>query len=182
MHSSCGFSLIEICTGLLLAAILIGFALINANTVSRGLKANRAMYQTVAQLRNGRQSAIAQRRNVQLQLLGNNQIMLIRRDVPGGTTMLSMVSLEDHYQFIQFDSISDDTPDHFGNSAAVDFGGADPLTFLSDGTLANSSGNPINGTIFLGLPGHPEVARAVTILGSTGRVQGYRWNGSAWIQ
>jgi hypothetical protein len=32
------------------------------------------------------------------------------------------------------------------------------------------------------LPDHPETARAVTILGATGRVRGYRWTGTNWYK
>ena len=72
--------------------------------------------------------------------------------------------------------------DSFGNAAAVDFRGASRLFFLSDGTFVDLQGNPLNGSIFLGIPKHPETARAVTILGATGRVRAYRWTGSQWIQ
>jgi hypothetical protein len=32
----------------------------------------------------------------------------------------------------------------------------------------------------LAIPNIGESARAVTVLGSTGRVRGYRWNGTNW--
>jgi hypothetical protein len=83
---------------------------------------------------------------------------------------------------MKFDSISTDTPDQFGSSEALDFGSATGMTFRPDGTLVGSSGNPVNGTILLGIAGHPEVARAVTILGATGRVRSYRWAKDQWIQ
>ena len=74
-----------------------------------------------------------------------------------------------------------DSPDTFGNSSPVDFGGEDPLMFLSDGSLIDDQGNPIHGSLFLGIQDHPETARAVTILGATGRVRGYRWTGQEWV-
>jgi hypothetical protein len=79
-----------------------------------------------------------------------------------------------------------DTPDKFGKSAAVTFGsGGTPtldLSFNSDGVLVDSLGNSLNGSIFLMLPKVDESARAVTVLGSIGRVRGYRWNGKAWTR
>ena len=74
-----------------------------------------------------------------------------------------------------------DTPDGFGRTQAVDFGAATAVMFTSDGTCIDQTGNPVNGTIFVGLPGRPLSARAITILGGTGRVRGYRWNGQKWV-
>jgi hypothetical protein len=150
------------------------------NSILPGMGANQAMYQTIAQLRQGRDLAVAQRRNIQLQFLGNDQIQLVRDEEPAGTTVLSTATLEKNFQFLNFGL--PDTPDAFGSALAVDFGGAATLTFMPDGTLINELGNPVNGTVFLGLANHPEVARAVTVLGATGRIRGYRWTGTKWIQ
>jgi Tfp pilus assembly protein FimT len=173
--------MVEISIGILLAMILAGFAVVNITGIMPGLRTNEAMTQTVAQLRKGRETAIAQRRNVEIKFLGNNQIQLVRDDVPAGTTVLSTVTLENSVQFRVFPTVPD-TPDAFGKAAAVDFGGAAQLIFLTTGTLVDSQSNPVSGTVFLGLANHPETARAVTILGATGRVRGYRWTGTAWIQ
>jgi len=37
----------------------------------------------------------------------------------------------------------------------------------------------LNGTIFLGMNGQVSTARAVTIMGGTGRVRQYTWNGAS---
>jgi hypothetical protein len=42
--------------------------------------------------------------------------------------------------------------------------------------------NYVNGTVFLGLPGLKGTARAVTILGATGRVRPYYWDGTKWSE
>jgi hypothetical protein len=54
--------------------------------------------------------------------------------------------------------------------------------FGPDGSFVDPTGVPVNGTVFLGVPGQVETARAVTVFGSTGRVRGYRWIGSAWVR
>ncbi len=100
-----------------------------------------------------------------------------------------------------------DTPDLFGNTTtcvsstgvcfkdtitSISACGSTPvlpcyLTFQSDGTVVDSSGNYVNGTIFMGQvgntrnPTNPLTARAITILGATGRVKGYRYNGKIWF-
>jgi prepilin-type N-terminal cleavage/methylation domain-containing protein len=176
-----GFSLVEVTIVVLLISIISAFAVINIEGILPRVGANTALSQTVAQLRRGRELAIAQRRNVEIKFLGDNEIQLVRYDVPAGTTVLSTITLEDDMEFQVFDSIPD-TPDLFGNSTALDFGGAGTLLFLSDGTLVDALGNPIHGSVFIGLPGSPETARAVTVLGATGRVRGYQWTGTSWTQ
>jgi len=176
-----GFSMVEVCIIVALMSIIGSFAVLNINGFLPGMKANEAMYQTVAQLRSTREAAIAQRRNIELRFLGDNQIQSVRHDLPDGTSILSDIKLSNGCQFVLFDDIPD-SPDTFGNADAVDFGGAATLTFLSDGTLVDNQNNPLSGSIFIGLPGKPETARAVTILGATGRVRSYRWTGTEWIQ
>jgi Tfp pilus assembly protein FimT len=177
-----GFSLIELGIGLLVAIMLCGFALVQMNDIMPGINANKAMYAAVAQLRQGRELAIAQRRSINLLFVGEDQIGLVRNELPDGEQAFSTIYLGNGCKFMQFDEITQDTPDTFGNTAAIDFGGAQELTFLSDGTLVDELGSPVSGTVFIGLTNHPEVARAVTVLGATGRVRGYRWDGSKWIQ
>jgi len=181
LPQNAGFSMVEMIMGLLLACIVAGIAVLNINGISPGTKANAALNETVAQLRRGRETAIAQRRNIELKFLGNNQIQLVRDDLPAGTTVLSTVTLEGKMQFHLFSGVPD-SPDLFGRTGAVSFGGANSLIFQSNGILVDSNANPLNGTVFLGQDKYPETARAVTILGATGRVRGYRWAGSSWIQ
>jgi Tfp pilus assembly protein FimT len=173
--------MVEVCIVTMVIFTVSGFAVLNITGILPGMRANNAMYQTLAQLRRGREEAIAQRRNIRLQFLDGNQIQLTRQDVPNGTTVLSTVTLENNVRFRLFEGIPD-SPDSFGNDSAVDFGAAASITFLSDGTLVDDQGNPLSGSVFLGLEEHPETARAVTILGATGRVRSYRWTGESWIQ
>jgi Tfp pilus assembly protein FimT len=180
-HRHSGFSMIEASVAMLVLFIVAGFALTNITGTMPGLRANAALDMAVAQLRRGRELALAQRRIIEIKFLNGNQIQLIRNDVPNGTTILSTVTLDNKIEFRLFDGVPD-TPDSFGKGLAVAFSGTAPWTFLSDGTLADVQANPVNGTVFMGLPEHPETARAVTILGATGRVRGYRWTGTSWIK
>jgi hypothetical protein len=80
-----------------------------------------------------------------------------------------------------------DTPDGFGNGGAIYFEGitngpATGMWFQSDGELVDAATLlPINGTVFLGVSGQATAARAVTVLGTTGRVRAYRSTGVAWF-
>jgi Tfp pilus assembly protein FimT len=176
-----GFSLVEMCLVAALACIVGGFAVLNINAMMPGLRTNEAMYLTMAQLRSARETAIAQRRNVEIRFLDNNRIQVVRHELPAGETILNDVNLSYRCEFRLFDGIPD-SPDTFGNAAAVDFGSANILLFLSDGTLVDEQNNPLSGSVFIGLPDKPETARVITILGATGRVRSYRWDGSSWIQ
>ncbi len=182
LRQSAGFSMVEVCVGLLIASALAGVAVINIGAVMPGMHANKAMYQAVALFRQGRQAAIAQRRNIQLNFPDDDKIQLVRQERTGGTTELKNEALGNNFKFKQFPGITQDTPDQFGNASEKDFGGAITLTFQPDGSLVDQGFNPVNGTVFIGVDGHPEVARAVTIMGATGRVACYRWNGTEWIQ
>jgi Tfp pilus assembly protein FimT len=179
-HEEAGFSMIEAVIVVCLMLVVSGFALLNVAAVLPGLGANSAMQQTVAQLRRGRELAIAQRRNIELKFLGTNQIQLLRYDVPTGTTVLSTVTLDGKNDFRLFSGIPD-TPDAFGNASAVSFSGPASWMFLSNGTLIDSDSNPVNGSIYLGQAGYSNTARAVTILGATGRVRNYTWTKNTWV-
>lgn len=176
-----GFSLVELLIVISLLTIVIGIAVLNTGSAVPNMRANAAMNQVVAQVRMGRESALAQRRNFQILFLGSNQIQLRRLEVdPAPPTDFPPVTLTGGVQFTLFSAMPD-TPDDFGNTTAVSFGGSPTLTFLSDGTFVDSSGAPLNGTVFIGIPGRTETARAITVLGTTGRVGRYRWDGSRWI-
>jgi hypothetical protein len=102
---------------------------------------------------------------------------MIRHEAPGiTTTLLTSVALESNATFSQVTGAGD-TPDLFGapTDVGVAFGLATSIQFTTDGTLIDGNGNPLNGTIFLAISNQPESARAVTVLGSTGRVRGYKW-------
>jgi hypothetical protein len=73
-----------------------------------------------------------------------------------------------------------DTPEAFGNASGVDFGSATEVKFNPDGMLVNQLGAVINGTVFVMFPSERLSSRAVTVLGSTGRVRGYKWDGRVW--
>jgi hypothetical protein len=70
------------------------------------------------QLRYARETAVAQRRNIQVQFVGINIITLTRFEIPSGATLLSTVPLQGWMQFTVFPALPD-TPDGFGNASAI---------------------------------------------------------------
>jgi type II secretory pathway pseudopilin PulG len=177
-----GFSLLEVTVVLGVTMIGLAMAIVQTSGLVPNLKANSAMDQVSSQLREARDTAMTQRRQVELQFAGNNQITVTVLE-PIGTSLATTVTLDGGAQFMLFGGMPD-TPMAFGNNAAIYFGGVSGgptgMQFMSTGGLVDANGNPISGTVFLGIPGQPATARAVSVLGATGRIREYHWNGNAW--
>lgn len=170
----------------MLTIVIIGLvsamAAVQIGAARESLVGDGGMRTVLAQLNFARELSISQRRNMQLQFVGVNGLRVIRLEVPSGTTMLSSSVFEGRVEFSLTPGVPD-TPDAFGNTQAVDFGGALSIMFTSDGTLIDQAGRPVNGTIFLTVRGaSTRSVRAITILGATGRVRAFRWNGAGWTR
>jgi type II secretory pathway pseudopilin PulG len=194
-NSTSGFSILELLISVLVMGIMVAATLAEMEPTIQQFHANSAAYLIEGQMRLGRQTAIAQRRDVALAVVGNNEITLTIQGAAvgaaGGNTILSKVFLPPFVEFVQFPS-NGDTPDGFGGADATCFNYTPPPTgscsnppiiqFQSDGTLIDGNGNQLNGSIFIGIANIPSTARAVTILGATGQVRMYRSTGSGWVQ
>lgn len=180
-----GFTLVEMVMVVLVIFIVAAMAILEFQPLLVAQQANTAMDQVMDQLRDARETAITQRRNVQVQFLGSNIMQLTRYEYNGSTTVLIRLLLQNPIQYTVFPSLPD-TPDGFGNTSAIDFeglaSGPPVMLFQSDGTFVDNAGNLVNGTVFLGFPGNPGTARAITVLGATGRIRAYHASGSNWAQ
>ena len=194
-----GYSLVELIVVIAIIAIMAGFVIIGIRTILPGLRANQAMNQVVNSMREARMLAMSQNRNVRFQFTANNRIEVVLQnegctdlastacwDVVRDATRNPATTLERGHQFIR--NGLTDTPDGLGVGAitgSIAFGGTSfspPNTrrfvFTEDGFLTEfpNLADPINGTIFIGLPnGGNNLTRAVTILGTTGRIRAWRW-------
>ena len=180
-----GFSVIEVLVGVLIMGIMIAIAIVQMQPAVQQMRANSGMFLVSTQLRWARQSAIAQRRDFRVQFVGNNEIQIYRQEQPTGTlTLVSDVFLNPTV-FFQLTPGLPDTPNGYGNAGPIEFGGqvgGPPIMqFQSDGSFIDGNGNPINGTVFLAVPGIVTCGRAVTVLGATGRVRSFKSNGTGWI-
>jgi hypothetical protein len=136
----------------------------------------------MTQLNTAREMAITQRHNMELQFVGGNWIRIVRHETSGPvlTTVVASVALESNATFSLTASVPD-TPDTFGANAGICFGtssgscAAQTFQFGTDGSFTDANGVVINGTVFISIRNQPESARAVTVLGTTGRVRGYKW-------
>jgi hypothetical protein len=176
-----GYSAIEMMAAAAIMSVVGGMTVAQLHISQPVMKGDGAMRVVIGQLNTARELSITQRRRMQLTFAAPGTLQISRVEVPGpGTTVLSAIPLEGGVQFGLLAGVPD-TPEAFGMGAAVDFGAAGSMHFNTDGTLIDgATGAPINGTIFFLVPNMPRSFRAVTIMGSTGRVRGYRWNGSNW--
>lgn len=181
-----GFSLIEVSVGILIVLIVSAMAIIAMNPTRQQFQADAAMIEVASQLRKAREIAIEQRRDVLVSFdTTNNTITLTQQNLPAGSTVLSTIPIQAPAQFMLMPGMSD-TPDAFGNGSAIYFEGLDGgpvgMGFQSDGTFIDGAGNLVNGSVFLGIAGVPSSARAITVLGATGKIHMYKAIGSGWQQ
>ena len=196
-----GFSLMEMVVVLGLAFTVMCFAVMNTIGSSQNARANSAMDTVISQLRQAREMAIAKRRNVQVQFTAPNQIQLTVLTLPGEAIppALAPTYLNDNLKggltYTVFATVPD-TPMGFGNSTAINLqqptgGGAWTCMFTTSGAFVGTAqsaatlyqatnNNPVNASIFLGVTGKTNTARAVTVFGATGRVRSYYWTGTSW--
>jgi prepilin-type N-terminal cleavage/methylation domain-containing protein len=190
-----GFSAIELMIVVAVIGLIIGMATMAISSYMPTLRADSALQMTVTALRQARMSSVDQRRAFLVTFKGTNEILVQQQPICGdpacpapcsGSCPLNPIAdlfLPNTVSYMVTPGVPD-TPDALGNSRPVTMCTAMPcmVTFQSDGTMLNPSTMlTINGTVFLGISGQsPATARAVTIMGATGRIKGYRYNGTAW--
>lgn len=180
-----GYSLVEVLVVASLSMVLMAMALVQINTSRAVMNADNGMRLVMAELARARDMAVQQRRNIQVEFpsLSGNEIRLTRLEIPNGSTPVHRIIMEGNIRFA-LPAGTPDTTDGFGAGSALDFDTANPINevvFNSDGMLVNRlTGNVINGTIFLAAPNDTYATRAVTILGSTGRIRGFRRLNTTW--
>jgi len=184
-----GFSLLEVLVVLAIFGILVVTSVIGLRQLLSTSRADAAANTVVSQLRAARQLAISRRHNVQVTINTGTTAPnfapsisyvemttgVLTETLPTAVT----VPLPPNTNFV-LQTGQGDTPMGFGNNSAVYIGGVSngPSTMYFSTSGAFMSGNaPINGTFFVGISGNPNSERAVTLLGSTGRVRTYYWAG-----
>ena len=185
-----GFSMLELLLIIAIIAIMAGFAVPNILILRENYHANQAMHQAVASLRESRLMAMSQNRRISIEFPSNQRILTQVWDSSGGQPIGDIsnpsTSLENGYQFVRNNLI--DTPYNTagGRTEAIVFdgipinpGAGQVMVFTTDGFLTMNSNfdDPVDGVVFIGRPnGANTPARAVTILGATGRISTWAWN------
>lgn len=187
-----GFSMVETVTVVAIMMILMALAVVQSFGTMESYQANSAMATVVSQLRVARQISIDDRRVVQIWIDsapesdGRYHVKYQQQPAPQTNEVagpLVSVPIPAVTQFV-LESGVPDTPMAFGNADPVYIGnppvsGGPPIMqFNPNGTFTDSTGtNLLYGTVFIGVPNKTNSARAVTVMGGTGRVRAYTYEG-----
>lgn len=184
-----GFTLLEALIVIAIIFILAATSVISVQKLMANSRTDAAAYVVSSQLRAARELAITRRHNVQVWFdtavapPDNAPHVRYRQMAITGVaevlpTAVSL-PLPARTNFV-LQAGQGDTPMAFGNNSAVYVGnvsgGPPTMYFTTTGSFV-AAGAPINGTVFVGVANTPNSARAVTILGSTGRIRTYYWAG-----
>jgi Tfp pilus assembly protein FimT len=194
-----GFSVLELLMVVIITMIIGAMAVLRLVPNMQNSRSDTAMVEVEMQLRQAREYAIQNRRYIQvtfpIPVVGGqqqSQIVMTQKNSltanAGADVILNTVPIEEPVQFYLYSGLID-TPDAFGNTGAIYFentsgGPSGGMYFQNDGELVDGNTfQPINGTVFLGVSTlNTTSARALTVMGSTGRVRAWKFNGSAWSQ
>ena len=189
--SESGYSLIEMMVVVGVSGVLAGMAVFQVGSARAGMNGDAALRAVMAQMNQARETSITQRRNMRMAFELGNRVQIIREEINPvppmtATTVVSTTYFEGNVQYVKL--VTADTPDTFGNSSTTGVNlptatGTPPeVKFSPEGKFLNQDGASVNGTIFIGMVNQPLSARAITIMGSTGRIRAYRWDGLKWVQ
>jgi prepilin-type N-terminal cleavage/methylation domain-containing protein len=177
-----GFTATELLIAVALFVTLSGMGMAFLMPAITAARSDSEVRRVVGMLQLAREIAISQQRDVELRVdEENNFISLVRLDDEGNEFLVAQIgfALENGLRFERFTDMG--VPEGIVDGAgAVEFGGALRLLFLSDGSLVGNDDVPVNGALFMAVPGKPDTARAVTITGTTARPRSYRWIGNRW--
>jgi type II secretory pathway pseudopilin PulG len=184
MTSQRGFTLLELVLTTTFFVTVSGMALALIGSALPSVRTDGEVNRLIGMMQLARETAITRQRDVELRLdVDTNSVLLVRHE--GGTEVpVSQLFFEYNVTFHKFSGMGD-TPDGYGADSAVDFGDAESLIFAPDGSFLGDDDVPLNGTIFLGVDGRRETARAITVTGTTARARLYSWNAggspAAWV-
>ena len=192
-------SLIELLLVMGIMGVVTAMAVLQTGAERTHARGDAAMRIVLAHMNQARETAIAQRRYVRVTFdIAANQLILVREDSAAATTILATIGFEGGAKISPAAAIPAlDTPDVFGRTMSPSFkstngtfqseslhnvagDGQQLAKFAPDGTFVDWNGRVTNGTVFIGVTNAPTASRAVTVLGSTGRVRAFRWNGNQW--
>jgi type II secretory pathway pseudopilin PulG len=191
-----GFSLIELVVVTAIIITLAAMAVLGMLPAVQNAKYDAAMRQLASQVRQAREYAIANRRYVQITFptvglrpqVVMTQMNTLTPGAGGVNPVISTVTIEGPGTYLVYPGMPD-TPDGYGNGGAVYFEGliggpVGGMLFQSDGELVDGTTFlPINGSVYLSTNnGQATNARAITVLGTTGRVHGWKSSGTSWAQ
>jgi prepilin-type N-terminal cleavage/methylation domain-containing protein len=186
IKSETGFSLVEMLITIAIVLIAAGIAVMNVIPAVRAAHMEDAYQMTLMQLRLARQIAIDKRTVCIVTFAAPGQISLTQAFADGTPVVTNTLQLPQDVSFTAVPGLPSTpatTPDGIGTGkAAIDFdqiagGGGNTIFFQPDGSAVDGAGLVNDGIIYLAQGGQVSSSRAVTLLGTTGRVRGWRLAG-----
>jgi type II secretory pathway pseudopilin PulG len=174
-----GFSLLEMILISVIAGGVMAMAIFGLGSSVATARSRGAIAQVKQQLTNAREMSISQQRDIKVEFTAPDTIKLTRVERPSGETVIATVRLEGGVTFQKYADLPE-TPDPWGGSGAIAFGGSAIRFRSGDGALVDASNNFVNGRVFVGLNTKKISAGMVSVFGATGRIRSYRATGGTW--
>lgn len=192
-RESAGFSLLEMAIVTCIGMILTAVSFVSLQPLIKQARADAAYDTTLMVMRNYRSRAITERRRYIVTFTAPRTITVqswgVGFPIAPAPVLVSTITLPSDVQFMVqagMPTTATTVPDGFGNGGtAIDFGqglGAGSLNyvmFMPDGSSQDQSnpggiGNLNSGLLYLGRPNELASMRAISVMGATGRIRGWR--------
>lgn len=181
--SQFGFSLIEVVVTLAVLMVAASVAVMNMGSAVHSSHIETAYQTTIDQLRFARQTAIDKRTVCRVDFAAPGRISVTQAFADGTPQQAETLSLPQDVAYVVvpgMPSPPDSPPDNIGNGKiAIDFdqiggGSGTTLYFQPDGSALDAAGRVNDGVVYVARPNELSDARAISVLGTTGRIRGWR--------
>lgn len=181
--SQSGFSIAELVVTVGVLIVGGGIAIMNISGALRGAHVETAYQNTLNQMRFARQIAIDKRTVCRVDFAAPGTISVTQAFADGTPIQTETITLPADVQYTIVTGMPTPpaaTPDNLGNgNTAIDFdrvagGSGTTIFFQPDGSALDAAGRVNDGVIYVARPKELNGARAITLLGTTGRIRGWR--------
>jgi type II secretory pathway pseudopilin PulG len=181
--SQSGFSIAELVVTVGVLMVGGGIAVMNISGALRGAHVETAYQNTLDQLRFARQVAIDKRTVCRVDFAAPGTISVTQAFADGTPVTTETITLPADVQYTIVTGMPKPpsaTPDNLGNgNVAIDFdrvagGSGATIFFQPDGSALDAAGRVNDGVIYVARPNELNGARAISLLGTTGRIRGWR--------
>jgi prepilin-type N-terminal cleavage/methylation domain-containing protein len=177
-----GFTLIEVIIAMSIMIVLAGISFMSLQPALRDAHVSNAYNASLEALRQAREWAVTNRKTYLVTITAPGTITTtvlnngVVAAVPTATTILPT-----DVQFIVVGPLPSPGPDLMGTGTqAIQFdigvaaGAANQIYFFPDGSAKDVAGNLNNGVLYIARPGERLSTRAITMLGTAGKLRGWR--------
>ncbi len=181
-RNDAGFTLLEIMVVMTLGALLLGMAVMSMDWGLSAFRADSALDKLQSQIYVARELALSHQRSIELRLTATG-VEFVQLEPDGTEQSLQATRFEGRTEFILFDGMdgANAPPDPWCQAGDTrNLNAQDILRFNSRGSLVTEEDEMVSGCFFIGTPGQPSTARALSVFGASGRVRRFAWNGASW--